>query len=87
MKKRTSKSASAIRGTSSPSGTSGKTDATAGKSEREERNGHGPFDFVVQRLRKMGPKELRDSLVAAGIIDAEGHLQPKYQSVKSSSAE
>src|SRR5260370_1436124 len=78
MKKRTSKSASATPKTSSPSGTSAQTDATANKPPQEPED-PGQFAYLVEELNKLTPADLRQSLVEAGIIDEEGKLTEKYR--------
>lgn len=76
MKKHTSKSASEIQKTSSPSGTSNLTEGTANKPKRRKR--HNRFDRVVEHVRNMTSAEFRESLQATGIIDADGNLTKKY---------
>ena len=78
MKKRTSKSASATSKTSSRSGMSDQTDATARK-QRLEDWGPGKFDDLAKRIKEMSSEEFRESLVDAGIIDQNGKLTEKYR--------
>ena len=79
MKKRTSKSASATRRTSSRSGTSARTDATA-NGRRPKVKPEGPFAYVVESIQAMSDEEVWQSLIDAGIIDAStGQLASKYQ--------
>lgn len=77
MKRRTSKSASEPPKTSSPSGTSGPTDATGKNGERPRQT--GKFDEVVARIEGMDTVQFRQALITAGIATAEGELSEKYK--------
>jgi hypothetical protein len=77
MAKPTSKSASETNGTSSPSGTSVPTDGTASPSRAKKPTGR--FDHVVARVKNLSRDQLRQSLVAAGIITENGELAAKYR--------
>ncbi len=79
MKKPTSKSASATPKTSSQSGTSARTGATANGRPRKEKF-EGKFAYLAEGLQAMSEEEIRQSLIRAGIIDANtGQLASKYQ--------
>jgi hypothetical protein len=77
MKKRTSKSASETRKTSSPSGTSDRTDATANNPPKKYR-GEGKFAYIVDHLNKQTRQEFLDTLVRIGVYDEDGNLTEKY---------
>ena len=79
MKKPTSKSASATRKTSSRSGTSARTDATANGRRRKVKP-EGKFAFIVEDLKNMSEEEFLQSLERAGILDAKTRrLTSKYK--------
>ena len=95
MKKLISKSASASRRTSSPSGTCAQTDATgkgskprkktiAKKSISIQAQSAAPatVQVIAEKAKKMTPTEFRLSLVKAGIIRLNGRLTTKYAKVK-----
>src|SRR5205823_4409103 len=77
MKKRTSKSASATPQTSSPSGTSAQTDATANNPPKKYR-GVGKFAYLVEELNKTTPEEVLQDLIRIGVYDEDGNLTEKY---------
>ncbi len=81
MSKRTSKSASGTRGTSSPSGTSGRTVATAGAVPSPGANeaAGSEFSFLIESVQGMTAAEFRRSLIQSGIVDGDGKLAAKYR--------
>ena len=78
MKKHTSKSASASRKTSAPSGTSGPMANTA-ESKRGRAEVEGPFAALLEFAENMSPEKKKAVLISAGILTAEGELAPHYQ--------
>jgi hypothetical protein len=81
MKKRTSKSASAINRTSSRSGTSARTVGMASIDPKKPDPGT-IAEFTASSatfVNNMTPEEFRDSLVRARIVSPGGKLKSKYK--------
>ena len=81
MKKRTSKSASATRKTSSRSGMSAPTVATASISAENATSGTAAevAASVADQVRGMTPGQFQNSPVHSGIISPSGKLTSKYK--------
>ena len=80
MTKRTSKSVSETPKASSRSGTSNRTEGTAKKPNKRKKKAkpQGKFAIVAKKAREMKPKEVLESLIAAGIVKQEGGLSEEY---------
>lgn len=46
---------------------------------KEEPKPEGKLDWLIEHIKRMSPREFRESLVRAGIITATGHLTDKYR--------
>ena len=81
MTTRTSKSASGIRGTSSPSGTSKPAAGTAKKAKARKTRVkiEGKFAAIVKKTKSLTAAQRKRALEAAGIIDAYGKLDDKFK--------
>jgi hypothetical protein len=80
MKIRIFRPASGTRKTYSRYGMSKKTENTADKRLGPRLSGR--FAVIVDDIQKMSADEFRKSLLAAGIIDKDGKLKPKYTTAK-----
>jgi hypothetical protein len=81
MKKRTSKSASASRKTSSPSGTLAKMVGTASVQVKNV-VGETTAEFtaaIADQVRAMTPEQFKSSLIRSGIVSKDGKLTSKYK--------
>ncbi|MGL4553541.1 MAG: hypothetical protein ACRC33_20435 [Gemmataceae bacterium] len=77
MTKRTSRSASVSQTTSAPPGTSDGTGGT-GKTLPEPTGTGSPFQYVIDAMREHTPEEHLKILIAAGILNEQGELTPRY---------
>ena len=80
MKKHTSKSASAIPNSSSPSGTSAETAIMDGQFPESEAG--RIVGAITEHMKAMSPDEFLASLVAMGIMTPEGELTEHYRAPK-----